>query len=103
MPVDLTVAIADGAEAMSDIAALADSVRCSGRSPRTRPRWRLLGTLEDRALAWVAAAGPALVRWHGLNAVEAAAAIEQLVREREPHQKRCRRDPRRGRVLVAKQ
>jgi hypothetical protein len=55
--VDLAVAIADGEEAISDIAVLADQpAPCSGRVASDSTCWRLLDALGDPELAAVAAA-----------------------------------------------
>ncbi len=54
--VDLAVAIADGAEAISDIAVLADQRALFGAVASDSTCWRLLDTLDDRASAWIAAA-----------------------------------------------
>jgi hypothetical protein len=54
--VDLAVAIADGAEAISDIAMLADQQALFGPVASDSTCWRLLEALDDAALAAVAAA-----------------------------------------------
>jgi hypothetical protein len=54
--VDLAVAIADGGEAISDIAALADQQALFGPVASDSTCWRLLDALDDAALAAVAAA-----------------------------------------------
>jgi hypothetical protein len=54
--VDLAVAIADGAEAISDIAVLADQAALFGPVASDSTCWRLLEALDQAALAAVAAA-----------------------------------------------
>ena len=54
--VDLAVAIADGAECISDIAVLADQPGLFGPVASDSTVWRLLDQLDDRQLAGVAAA-----------------------------------------------
>jgi hypothetical protein len=54
--VDLAVAIADGAETISDIAVLADQPALFGPVASDSTCWRLLAALDERALAAVAAA-----------------------------------------------
>lgn len=56
MLVDLAVAIADGAETISDIAVLADQPVLFGTVASDSTCWRLLGALDEPALARVAAA-----------------------------------------------
>ena len=54
--VDLAVAIADGAEAISDVAVLADQQALFGRVASDSTCWRLLAALDEQHLASVAAA-----------------------------------------------
>ena len=54
--VDLAVAIADGAEAICDIAVLADQSALFGPVASDSTCWRLLDALDERRLAMVAAA-----------------------------------------------
>lgn len=54
--VDLAVAIADGAEAISDIAVLAEQPALFGPVASDSTCWRLLAALDERGLARVAAA-----------------------------------------------
>jgi hypothetical protein len=54
--VDLAVAIADGAEAISDIAILADQPALFGPVASDSTCWRLLEALDEAALAAIAAA-----------------------------------------------
>lgn len=53
---DLAVAIADGAQCISDIAVLPTSPPCSGWWRRTRRLWRLLDRLDQRRLDGIASA-----------------------------------------------
>ena len=66
--VDLAVAVADGAECISDIAALADQPGLFGPVASDSTVWRLLAQLDTRQLAAVAAAVAA-----GVAAARAAA------------------------------
>jgi hypothetical protein len=54
--VDLAVAIADGAEAISDIAVLGDQAALFGPVASDSTCWRLLDVLDERRLAVVAGA-----------------------------------------------
>jgi hypothetical protein len=66
--VDLAVAIADGAEAISDIAVLADQPALFGSVASDSTCWRLLDALGDPELAAVAAARARARRWRGRSA-----------------------------------
>lgn len=54
--VDLAVAVADGAECISDIAVLADQPGLFGQVASDSTVWRLLAELDDQHLAGIAAA-----------------------------------------------
>ena len=63
MLADLAVAIADGAEAISDIAVLADQEALFGPVASDATCWRLLEALDEAALAAIAAARAREVAW----------------------------------------
>jgi hypothetical protein len=66
--VDLAVAIADGAETISDIAVVADQPALFGPVASDSTCWRLLDALGAPELASVAAAGLGPGRWPGRSA-----------------------------------
>ena len=66
--VDLAVAIADGAEAISDIAVLADQPGLLGPVASDSTCWRLLDGLDQRRLAVVGVRGRGPARWCGSSA-----------------------------------
>ena len=95
MLVDLAVAIADGAEAISDIAVLADQPALFGSVASDSTCWRLLDALGDPELAAVAAARAREVAWaqraettgaaFGPSRVAGTAGVEALVIDLDGH------------------
>jgi hypothetical protein len=66
--VDLAVAIAEGAEANSDIAVLADQPALFGPVASDSRCWRLLDAVDERRLAAVAGVRARAGRWPGPSA-----------------------------------
>jgi hypothetical protein len=93
--VDLAVAIANGAEAISDIAVLADQPALFGSVASDPTCWRLLDALGDPELAAVAAARAREVAWaqraettgaaFGPSRVADTAGVEALVIDLDGH------------------
>jgi hypothetical protein len=72
--VDLAVAIADGAEAISDVVVLADQPVLLGSVASDSTCWRLLDALIEQHLELVLRRGPGLGRWRGAQRAETTGA-----------------------------